>query len=190
MDPGVALPLPRPGFVLEPRGGKAGPLARPAELEEKGDKCGARSWRGGLWIGLQHPPWRGVGPLSERDLADKEHPEGPQKVVSHPSRRPLARLSQRGRFVLGPCNPFPGTAPQRRPESSLGPGLPPGVSAGRGVFASTAQPPHPLLESRGPPRGPCGHPREGIGRGGAERGALVIPEVAVSGHHIWTARLP
>lgn len=61
--------------------------------------------------------WRGVGPLSEKDLADKEHPEGPQKVVSRPSRRPLARLPQRGRFVLGPCNPFLGTAPQRRPES-------------------------------------------------------------------------
>lgn len=105
--------------------------------------------------------WRGVGPLSEKDLADKEHPEGPQKVVSRPSRRPLARLPQRGRFVLGPCNPFLGTAPQRRPESGLGPGLPPGVSAGRGVLASTAQPPHPLLESWGSPRGPCGHPRGG-----------------------------
>lgn len=33
---GMALPLPRPGFVLEPRVGKAGPLARPAKLGERG----------------------------------------------------------------------------------------------------------------------------------------------------------
>lgn len=111
----MALPLPRPGFVLEPRRGKAGPLARPVKLEEKGDKCGARGWGGGLWVGLQHPPLaRGESPL-KRDLADKEHPEGPQKVISRLSRSPLARLPQRGRFVLGPCNPFLGTAPQRRP---------------------------------------------------------------------------
>lgn len=38
----------------------------------------------------------------------------PQKVLSRPSHRPLARLPQRGRFVLGPCNPSLGTAPQRR----------------------------------------------------------------------------
>lgn len=57
---------------------------------------------------------RGESPLKS-DLADKEHPEGPQKVISRLSRSPLARLPQRGRFVLGPCNPFLGTAPQRRP---------------------------------------------------------------------------
>lgn len=34
--PAMALPLPRPGFVLKPRGGKAGPLARPVEPEERG----------------------------------------------------------------------------------------------------------------------------------------------------------
>lgn len=131
-----------------------------------------------------------MGPLSERDLADKEHPEAPQKVVCLPSRRPLARLPQRGRFVLGPCNPFLGTAPQRRPERGLGPGLPPGVSAGRGVLASTPHPPHPLLESWGPPRWPCRPSLEGMVRGGADRGVFAVPEVAVSGHHIWTARLP
>lgn len=54
------------------------------------------------------------------NLADKELVEGPQKVLSRPSRRPLARLPQRGRFVLGPCNPSLGTAPQRRPSTWAG----------------------------------------------------------------------
>ena len=49
---------------------------------------------------------------------------------------------------------------------------------------STPESPHPLLESRGPPRGP-GRPSPGMERGGADRGALPVPEVAVSGHHIW-----
>lgn len=84
--PGGALPLPRPGFVLEPRGGKAGPLARPVEPGGKRDKRGARG-RGRVWLGLQHPPLtRGGFPL-KKDLADKEHPEGPPKVLSLPGRR-------------------------------------------------------------------------------------------------------
>lgn len=110
--PGMALPLPRPGFVLEPHVGKAGPLARPVELGERTTNV---ETGGGLWVGLQHPPLTRNGFPLERDLADKEYPEGPQKVISRPGCRPLARLPQWGRFVLGPCNPFLGTAPQRQP---------------------------------------------------------------------------
>lgn len=145
---------------------------------------------GGLWVGLQHPPLaRGGSPL-KRDLADKEHPKGPQKVISRPRRRPLARLPQWGRFVLGPCNPFLGTAPQRRPRRGPGPGPPPGVSAGRRVSTSTPRP-HTRCWSPGAlPAGWGGHPLGWRGEVWTERGALPLPEVAVSRYHIWTALLP
>lgn len=74
---------------------------------------------------------------SRGDVADKEHPEGPQKVISRPGRRPLARLPQWGRFVLGPCSPFLGTASQLRLRHGLGPVRPPGVSADRSVPTAT-----------------------------------------------------
>lgn len=125
---------------------------------------------GGLWVGRQHPPLaRGGSPL-KRDLADKEHPDGPQKVISRPRRRPLARLPQWGRFVLGPCNPFLGTAPQRRPRRGPGPGRPPGVSAGRRASTSTPSP-HTRCWSPGPsPRAGAAIPWDGEGRCGRSGG--------------------
>lgn len=46
VDPGTALPLPRLGFVLKPRVGKAGPLARPVGPRGKRDERGAGDWWG------------------------------------------------------------------------------------------------------------------------------------------------
>lgn len=143
----------------------------------------------GLGAGPQQTPLaRGGSPL-KRDLADRTHPEGPQKVISRPGRRSLTRLPQWGRFVLGPCNLFLGTAPQCRPWRGLGPAPPPGVSAGRWVPTATFQPPPPALEYGGPLR-LRGRPSPGMERGGSERGALPLPEVAASRHHIWKAELP
>lgn len=42
----VRLPLPRLGFVLKPRAGKAGPLARPVGPRGKRDERGAGDWWG------------------------------------------------------------------------------------------------------------------------------------------------
>lgn len=42
----MALPLPRLGFVLKPRAGKAGPLARPVGPRGETDERGAGDWWG------------------------------------------------------------------------------------------------------------------------------------------------
>lgn len=59
VDLGSAFPLPRLGFVLKPRGGKAGPLARPVESRGKRDQRGARG-RGRPLDGMLRPPLVGV----------------------------------------------------------------------------------------------------------------------------------
>lgn len=92
-------------------GGSLGPPSRAAGKEGR-----TWSWRlvgESFWVGCSHPPLVGVGLSNQRLGRQRAWSRVPQKVLSRPSRRPLARLPQRGRFVLGPCNPSLGTAPQR-----------------------------------------------------------------------------
>lgn len=52
---------------------------------ERGTNVEPVAGGGGLWVGLQPPPLaRGGSPPFKGDLADKEHPEGPQKVIFRP----------------------------------------------------------------------------------------------------------
>lgn len=107
-------------------------------------------------------------------MADKEYPEGPQKVISRPGRGPLARLPHGGALFSGPVTH------SWEPPRGAGPAA--GGAAGRRQVSAPAAGAHghPSPAPRAGPRG-----GEGV-----RRGARALPEVAVSRHRVWKARLP
>lgn len=87
--PGMAIPLPRPGFVLKPRGGKAGPLARPVELGERGTNVdGARGW-GRPWGGTSAYTF-GEGWVSSKEGPGRQKASRGSSESDLPPRPPFA----------------------------------------------------------------------------------------------------